>query len=246
MELTWITQGGFIFEVSGRRLVVDPYLSDVVEKTLNWTRLEPAPIPIGNLRPDTVFCSHNHIDHLDPETAPQLATHYPLCKFMGPQSVTEDLLRMGIDPKRITTLEAGMKIETEGFQVIATPAYHSDPYAIGFVIQSREQKVYLSGDTRYQPTLAQNILDCSGGRIDLVLICINGRMNNMGIDEAVILVKQLQPHVAVPIHYGLFAENTVDPEPFQSKCREIGIRPFLLSVGKPVTLDWLLFGAKES
>ncbi|MES0342197.1 MAG: hypothetical protein ABUK08_07790 [Candidatus Humimicrobiaceae bacterium] len=33
MEITWITGGGFIIESSGNRLVIDPYLSDVVEKT---------------------------------------------------------------------------------------------------------------------------------------------------------------------------------------------------------------------
>lgn len=50
MEITWITQGGFIFEHSGRRLVIDPYLSDVMEKTLNWTRLVPAPVRVEDLR----------------------------------------------------------------------------------------------------------------------------------------------------------------------------------------------------
>ena len=245
MEITWITQGGFIFEHSGRRLVVDPYLSDVVEKTLNFTRLVPAPVSVESLRPDTVLCSHNHIDHLDPVTIPLLAEHYPLCRFMGPRSVTDDLAGMGIDPKRLTTLEAGMQAETEGFRMIATPAHHSDPDAVGLVIKANQKTIYISGDTFYHPDLAQNILDCIGGDIDLVLICINGKMNNMGIDEAVYVVKQLQPRVAAPMHYGLFAENTVDPEPFACKCLGIGIRPFLFTEGKAVNLNKLLSGVED-
>lgn len=67
----------------------------------------------------------------------------------------------------------------------------------------------------------------------------------MGVAEAVNVVQQLQPRVAAPMHYGLFAENTVDPEPFARKCREIGIRPFLFIGGKPVNLDKLLIGDED-
>ncbi len=240
MEITWITQGGFIVEHSGHRLAVDPYLSDVVEKTMNLTRLAPVPVRVEDLRPDTLFCSHNHIDHLDPIAVPQIAEQYPLCRFIGPQSVTEELAGMGIDAKRFTTLAPGMKADMEGFRLIATPAHHSDPYSIGLVIQANQKTIYISGDSRYDPKLAQDVLDCSGRDIDLVLICINGKLNNMGIDEAVQVVQQLQPRVAAPMHYGLFAENTADPEPFARKCREIGIRPFLFSIGKPENPDKLI------
>ncbi len=242
MEITWITQGGFIFEHSGHRLVIDPYLSDVAERTLNLTRLTETPVPMEDLRPDTVFCSHNHIDHLDPEAIPQIAEYYPSCRFMGPQSVTDDILGMDVDPKRLTTLQVGMKVGMEKFQLIAVPARHSDPYAIGLVIQAGQKNIYVSGDTLYYPELAGDVLDCSGRDIelDLVLICINGKMNNMDIAEAVNVVKQLQPRLAAPMHYGLFAENTVDPEPFVCKCRETGIRAFIFTAGKPLNFNDLL------
>ncbi len=240
MEITWITQGGFIFEHSGHRLVVDPYLSDVAENTLGLTRLAPAPVSIENLRPDTLFCSHNHIDHLDPVSIPLIAKQYPLCHFIGPRSVTDDLVGMGIDPERITALKAGVEVKIGKFRLIATPAYHSDQYAIGLVIHTRQKTIYLSGDTLYRSDLAQDVVDHCSQDIDLVLICINGKLGNMNIDEAVNVVKQLQPRVAVPMHYGLFAENTIDPEAFVSKCNEIGISTSLFTVGKSVNLNKLL------
>ncbi len=245
LEITWISQGGFIFEHAGRRLVIDPYISDVVERTLNFTRLAPPPVRVESLRPDTVFCSHNHIDHLDPVTVPLIAKHYPFCHFIGPQSVTDELVKMGVDSKQLTTLKVGKKSEVEGFRMIATPAHHSDPDAIGLVIKADKKKIYISGDTLYQSDLAQDVLRSSGGDLDLVLICINGKMNNMGVDEAVKVVKQLQPRAAAPMHYGLFAENTVAPEPFVRKCRDIGISPFLFTVGKQVNLNKLLSGAED-
>jgi len=240
MEITWITQGGFIIENSGYRLIVDPYLSDVVEKTMNLTRLVPVPVSLEDLKPDTVFCTHNHIDHLDPVAIPQIAEHYPKCRFIGPKSVTDDLTEMGISSTRLTTLKTGTKIEIDGFELTAAPADHSDPYSIGLVIKADNKKIYISGDTRYYPELAEEIQDCSRGDIDLVLICINGKFNNMDIEEAVRVVEQLRPYIASPMHYGLFAENTVDPEPFAEKCRKIGIEPYLFTVGQKVDLDRLL------
>jgi len=52
MKITWITGGGFIIESSGNRLIIDPYLSDVVEKTLGWTRLVPVPVKLEDLKPE--------------------------------------------------------------------------------------------------------------------------------------------------------------------------------------------------
>ena len=152
---------------------------------------------------------------------------------------------MRIDSNKLTTLNAGMKAKTKGFELVATPAYHSDQHAIGPAIQVDQKTIYVSGDTRYHIDLAKDVKAYAGVDIDLVLICINGRMNNMGDDEAVNVVKQLQPRVASPMHYGLFSENTVDPEPFANKCRAIGIRPFLFAIGKPISLDKLLSGVDD-
>ena len=245
MEITWIGGGGFIFEDLGHRLVVDPYLSDVVERTLKWTRLEEPPISTEDLRPDIVFCSHNHIDHLDTVAAPEIAEYYPACRFIGPKSVTDDLVGMDIDTKRLTTLKPGKKIQMECFELIAIPAYHSDKYSIGLIVEANQKKIYISADTLYHPELARDVLDYSGGDIDLVLICINGRLGNMDTDEAINIVGKLQPRIASPMHYGLFAENTEDPGLFVNKCKEIGISSFLFKTGRPVNLDKLLVSYKE-
>jgi L-ascorbate metabolism protein UlaG (beta-lactamase superfamily) len=236
MEITWITQGGFIFDNSGHRLVVDPYISDVAEKTLGLTRMMEPPISIEKLMPDVVFCSHNHIDHLDPISIPLIAKQYPLCRFIGPKSVTDDLLAMGIGAGRIITLSIGEKVEVEGFVLIGTPAYHSDTDAIGLVIQVCQKSIYISGDTLYNPNLAMAVAEYSSKKIDLAFICINGRLGNMDLAEAVEVVKQIQPDVAVPMHYGLFAENTVAPEPFVRKCDAAGIKAFLFKAGKAVSV----------
>ena len=109
MKITWITGGGFIIENSGKRLVIDPYLSDVVERTIGWTRMVPVPVKLEDLKPDIIFCTHDHIDHLDPEAVPEIARYYPSCLFAGPTSVVDKLNELGISKDRIIKLDKGMR-----------------------------------------------------------------------------------------------------------------------------------------
>jgi len=240
MEITWMSGSGFIIEQENNRLVVDPYLSDIVEKTMGWTRMVPNPVKLEELRPDMVFSTHDHLDHLDPMTIPEIAGYYPNCFFAGPKSVSIKLSEMGIDKKRIITVKAGMQIKKNNFIITPTPAYHSDSYAAGLIISNDGRKIYISGDTSYRPGLAKKVLDFSHGEIDLALTCINGKYNNMAVDEAVLLIKRIQPRLASPMHYGLFCENTANPLPFLAKCKKIGIDAFLFEPGKTVNIDKLI------
>jgi L-ascorbate metabolism protein UlaG (beta-lactamase superfamily) len=56
----------------------------------------------------------------------------------------------------------------------------------------------------------------------------------MGIDDAVRLLSELQPGVAVPSHYGMFAENTGDPAEFAAACARAGLRAMVLDPGRPL------------
>ena len=244
MKIIWITGGGFIIEHFDRRLIIDPYLSNIVEKTMCWTRLVSAPVKLKDLKPDIVFSTHKHIDHLDPEAIPEIAEYYPLCLFIGPKSVRSELIDMGIDSERITKLDIGMKVEMLDFKLIATPADHSDKHSVGVIVEVSKKKIYISGDTRYSTTLAKDIIELSNGDIDLALVCINGNYNNMNSDEAFSVIKEIQPKIAAPMHYGLFAENTEDPLSFINKCVKEGIKTFLFTAGKPVELEKILKGEK--
>ena len=69
MKITWLGQAGLFFETEGLRIVIDPYLSDSVEKVSPRLRrrvaVEPSLLGIG---PDIIVLTHDHLDHTDPET----------------------------------------------------------------------------------------------------------------------------------------------------------------------------------
>lgn len=232
MQITWLTQGGFLFESGGVRIAVDPYASDFLEKRHSLTRLVPFPLPLTALRPDWVFCTHNHLDHLDPQTVQRLACLFPACHFIGPQSCYDHFLRLEIAPVRCTTLNPGEELACGPFSLLPVPAFHSDPLAVGALLCADGRRLYLSGDSNFDTRLVNNTTKSA----DTVLICINGKLNNMNIADALRVVAALRPQLALPMHYGLFAENTVDPQAFLDGCGNLDIRSFTMTAGKEFTL----------
>ena len=52
-----------------------------------------------------------------------------------------------------------------------------------------------------------------------MFICINGRLGNMSVDDAIKLTKIINPKVGIPTHYGMFESNTEDPKNYTSKLK---------------------------
>jgi L-ascorbate metabolism protein UlaG (beta-lactamase superfamily) len=237
MNITWLGQGGFLFATGETRLAVDPYLSDFVERKQNLTRLMDPPLSVEQLAPTAVFCTHDHIDHLDPIGATWLARAWPEAPFIGPASVIAKLPELGLADVPTQQLDPGQTTTIGELTITATPAIHSDPCAVGLILTAGGKRVYLSGDSQFAPDLADRVAALAGGPIDLVLICINGRLGNMNADEAVDIVKALRPGRAAPMHYGLFAENTADPQPFLDAVRQMDIAAEAMTPGTPFAIE---------
>ncbi len=228
MKITWLTQGSFLFEHLGQRLVADPYMSDCLEAK-GVKRMVPFPLALAQLKPDVLLCTHDHLDHLDPETVQKIAGAYPRCRFAGSTNSFRHFQELGITPGRCTLLQVGEAVELAGFDLLPVYARHSDKEAVGVVISAAGKRVYLTGDTEYDEKIVAN--PALQG-LDAILICVNGRLGNMSWEQAVDVVKALRPRQALPMHYGLFAENTVDPQPFIQQCIAAGIPSSAMTVGK--------------
>ena len=237
IRLTWLGQGGFLIEADGVRVAVDPYLSQCVEDAQGLTRLMPPPVSVHDLRPDILVCTHDHLDHFDPVTVPQILNAFPACRLLGPESIRMKAAEIGIAAERYALLDRHHGWNRNGLRIQAIPAFHSDPHAIGLLIQKNTRTLYISGDTQYRDTIAPAILQlAAGGIIDCACVCINGRLGNMSSDDAAIMMQELRPALAIPMHYGLFSENTADPEAFIGACRAHGVAAGSLLPGVPAAL----------
>ncbi|MBN2712755.1 MAG: MBL fold metallo-hydrolase [Planctomycetes bacterium] len=232
IKTTWMTQGSFLFQSKKTRMLIDPYMSDFLERNHGLTRLVDFPMELEDLRPDWLVCTHDHLDHLDPQTIVDIASHYPECNFVGPKSCITHFHKLGLNPDRCFLLAKGDSLVCGDFTITAVPAFHSDPEAIGLLIAAEGRNIYLSGDSNY----SEELLNDATRKADTVMICINGRMGNMSDSEALGLVKALKPQLALPMHYGLFKENTADPSMFIEGCKTSGINSYAMSSGKEISL----------
>jgi len=227
MKITWLSQGSFLFQTNGIRILVDPYMSDYLEfKGLK--RMVAFPLSFEELKPDILVCTHDHLDHLDPETVKKIAELYPKCLIAGPESCCDHFRKLGVNKQNIMQLEWDKNFIFNKIKITPVFAVHSAPHAVGLVIEADDKRVYLSGDSEYDKKLVNEFTtEC-----DLILICINGRLGNMSLDEALKVVKATKPKTALPMHYGLFAENTANPKPFIEECLKNGIKSFEMTLGQ--------------
>ena len=235
MKFTWITQGGFVFESASFRLAIDPYLSDFVERKNGVTRMVQPVFTVASLKPDAVFCTHDHIDHFDPITVPEIAQKFPSCIFAGTVSVEKKAKETGIAESQIMKAEKGIPMKLGSFEIIPIIALHSDKDAVGIILKCEGKTLYISGDSEYSESIAEEVLKY-GGKIDMMFICINGRLGNMNLDDALKVVKAIMPGAALPMHYDLFKENSADPHPFIDDCKRSGINSLEMKQGKEYSI----------
>lgn len=218
MKVTWLGQAGLLFECGGGAVMIDPYLSNYVEKVqpANWRRV-PVNEAFFDVTPDIMIFTHDHIDHFDPETAPRfLERTEKKMTVLSPTSVWQNARKYGGGHNYIL-FDSSCEWTTDGLRFTAVRAMHSDPYAIGVVIEDLTdgKKYYVTGDTLYSKKIFEDIPE----DIYAVFLPINGVGNNMNATDAARFAAAVGAKKAVPLHFGLF--DSISPEIFEAENRVI-------------------------
>lgn len=214
MKVTWLGQAGLLFETSGKTIIVDPYLSDSVEKIEPQNKRNVAVDErFLKIKPDILLLTHNHIDHTDPET---------LCYYLSKDSEVT-VLASGNAWQNVRKTFGGVKNNyvqfnrgtqwTEGDLFFkAVYAEHSDDKAIGIIMKAEGKTYYITGDTLYNEQIFQDVQE----NIDYVFLPVNGRGNNMNFADGARFCARLQAK-AIPIHCGLFDTLDMNAFPYENK-----------------------------
>lgn len=240
LNVTWLGQASYLYEFPGGPIVcIDPYLSHAASGGRTRPRLTPIHIPAPHIDADLVIITHDHSDHFDEYSLRPIAER-PNVLFLGPGSCKAHWLKMELPDERFLALDQGQSIEMAGLKLTATFAEHDSGGqrdAIGIIIEHPALTVYQVGDSEYAPPLLEAV---TGLQPHLMTVPINGRLGNMNATEAAQLAELVQPQVVVPMHYGMFAHNTADPQDFVNACRErnLAARVMLLQAGQET---WLQF-----
>ena len=188
--------------------------------------MHPLPILPQEIACDALICTHNHLDHLDPDT---------LCLVCDEQLIitTEEgkgaLATMG--KTNVAVLSQGESMTIGDFTLTAVYANHTVE-AFGLVVSVEGKTLYFSGDTLFD----EKLFDIAAYRPDVTFICINGRLGNMNVEEALTVAKAIGAPVNVPNHYDMFASNSEDPHLFADHIDG----GFIMAFNQPYELEKML------
>lgn len=230
-QIRWIGQGGFLLSDGKITLAIDPYLSDLVEISDGLKRLVPPAVNKEEFHPNYIFLTHEHIDHLDYLTVDAMPKDG--VKFLVPPVCKPILTQHGVKEEAIDLLEEGDERKVGAFTIKTVWADHTEG-SLGALVTADDVTVYFTGDTLYSEKLG------NGVKADVIECCINGRWGNMNHEEAALVAKKVGAKLAIPNHYGMFAENTADPADFKKALKGTGIAYFEMTYNVPFDVTSLL------
>lgn len=180
MKVTFLGQAGLLLQTASCTVMIDPYLSDSVEKVnpANYRRV-PVDPRFFEIRPDVMIFTHNHLDHYDPETAPVFLKKYRGMTVLAPSSVW-GIARQEAPGHNYVLFDRHTRWTEYGLTFTAVKACHSDEDAIGVIVDDGEKKYYITGDTLYNEDIFKDLPD----DLDVVFLPINGVGNNMNMTDA--------------------------------------------------------------
>lgn len=237
LHVWWLGQSGFLVQWQGFHLLFDPYLSDSLTRKYAKTdkphvRMTERVIPPERLDfVNVVTSSHNHTDHLDPETLRPLAAANPELLMVCPEANRATVReRSGLPDHRIvgfTSGQRGMAGPAVEFHAVsaAHEALETDKLGrniyLGFVAKFGPWTIYHSGDTVLFPGMSDALRPFE---VDLALLPINGRSperrvaGNLWGREAAQLAAAIDARCVIPCHYEMFDFNTASPAEFVETC----------------------------
>ncbi|MCZ7635512.1 MAG: MBL fold metallo-hydrolase [Verrucomicrobia bacterium] len=252
LHLWWLGQSGFLAQWQGQHLLIDPYLSDSLTRKYAGTDKPHERLTARVIAPErlnfirAVTSSHNHTDHLDPDTLQPLARVNPDLRLICARANrAEALRRSGLPEARVLDLDpdnAPCSVAVDPFECHAVPAAHEQLERdaaglythVGFVVKAGPFTLFHPGDTVRYDGLVERLRPFA---IDVALLPINGRAparrvaGNLWGREAAALAKDLGAGVVVPCHYDLFAFNTASPDEFTAECQRLDQRFCVLENG---------------
>lgn len=208
IKITWHGHSTFSLDISGTKVVVDPFLAP---------NSPTAKSSVDDLSADFILQTHGHLDHI--------ADTVPLAKKTGAQVIANWEICYWIHDQghdSTWSMNTGGSYQFPFGRVKLTPALHSsglpdgsyggDPG--GFLIFSGGKTIYISGDTALFSDMA--LIGNEG--IDLAIIP-TGDNYTMGPDDALESLAYLKPKIVIPCHYGTFPMLVPDMDDWAASVR---------------------------
>ena len=221
MKITYFGHSCFQVEVAGKKLLFDPFITP---------NPLAAKIDISTLKPDYIFISHGHFDHV---ADVEVIAHASGAVLLGCFEVMEWFSKKGL--KKTEGMNIGGTLNFEFGSVTFTNALHSSSMPDGsyggqpggFLVKTEEGNFYYSGDTGLTHDMK---LIAAAAPFKFLVLCI-GDCFTMGVQDAITTAKWLGGTEILGVHYNTFPKIQIDEEEAKKAFQQEGLHLHLLPVG---------------
>ena len=183
--------------------------------------IDPFQMKIAPKDADFILITHDHFDHFSPEDIEKVVGNHTI--LIVPEKMKDKAGEVAGLVSRIVTVEPGKAYELgepEGkLEIETVPAYNMlKPFHprsagwVGYILKTDGKRIYIAGDT--DATKEAKAVKC-----DVALVPVDGTYT-MDAKKAAELVNDLQPAVAIPVHYGSVVGSPEDAETFAANVKE--------------------------
>lgn len=225
MKITFYGHASLGIEVSGKHILVDPFISG---------NPQAAHIDINTLKADYILLTHAHNDHtLDVEaiaarTNATIISTYEVAAYFGNKGFQYHPMNHGgswqFDFGKVKVVNA---IHSSSF---TDGSYGGNP--AGFVIEGEHKNIYISGDTAL--TMDMKLIPMRT-QLDLAILCIGDNFT-MDVEDAIIAAEFVDCDKVLGMHYDTFGYIKIDREAAKKKFFDAGKDLMLLEVGQHIDL----------
>ncbi|MDT7888452.1 MAG: metal-dependent hydrolase [Desulfurococcales archaeon] len=209
-RITWYGHAAFLVEVSQKKILIDPWISNPL-----------SPVSVDKVpNPDYIVLTHDHGDHVG--DAVKILRRSGNTKLVAIYELADHVASEAGARERAIGANIGGPIALEGITIYLTPAMHSSSKGspTGVVIQSSEGSIYHAGDTGVFSDMAL-IRELYSPRIAMLPI---GGHFTMGVREAAKAVELLGIEIVIPMHYNTFPLIKADPNELADLIRRKGLK----------------------
>ena len=187
-KIVWLGHDGFRIDAS-KTIYIDPF------------QISPGP------EADLILITHEHFDHCSPDD---------VTKVQKPETVIitekDSVPKLSGDVREI---KPGESLTVDDVKIEAVPSYNTDkdfhPQAngwLGFIVEIDGVRIYHAGDTDVIPEMKEL-------NVDIALLPVSGTYV-MTSEQAVNAALDINPKLAIPMHYGAIVGGEADAESFKN------------------------------
>jgi L-ascorbate metabolism protein UlaG (beta-lactamase superfamily) len=223
VRITFVNHATFLIQTPKLNILTDPVWSKRASpfSFLGPRRVKSPGINIDQLpHIEVILISHNHYDHLDIRTIKKLEQKFKPLIITG-LGVCKAYLSKVIDKKRCIELDWWQTFKiADKADIHFLPAKHWSRRGLfdtnktlwgGFMIQTKSENIYFSGDTGYGSATEVNLIKNKFKNIDIAILPIGAYkpiwfMKDVHItpEQAILIHKILKPKKTIAMQFGTF------------------------------------------